>query len=97
MTADQPNTFQQLHDELIAEYQKEFPQEKPTIAVFAPGRVNLIGEHVDYNDGFVFPMAIPLGTLIVGQALEASEKCYLRTLSSESAVEPRRKNRRFVF
>lgn len=39
----------------------------PSCCVFAPGRVNLIGEHTDYNGGFVFPFALPYRTLIVGK------------------------------
>jgi len=36
----------------------------PTLIVRAPGRVNLIGEHTDYNDGFVLPAAIDRATFI---------------------------------
>ena len=36
------------------------------LTVYAPGRVNIIGEHTDYNDGFVMPCAINYGTAISG-------------------------------
>jgi galactokinase len=39
----------------------------PRLIVRAPGRVNLIGEHTDYNDGFVFPVAIDRATYIAAR------------------------------
>jgi galactokinase len=41
---------------------------EPDGVVFAPGRVNLIGEHVDYNDGLVLPMPISAGTAVAWSA-----------------------------
>ncbi len=38
-----------------------------TVAAFAPGRVNLIGDHTDHTGGLVLPMAIDLGTTVAGQ------------------------------
>jgi galactokinase len=46
-----------LQDRVIAEFKRHYGT-PPTFVVRAPGRVNLIGEHTDYNDGFVLPMAI---------------------------------------
>ncbi len=45
---------------LISNYTQIF-NEKPKYTFFAPGRINLIGEHTDYNGGHVFPAAISLG------------------------------------
>src|SRR5947199_9543421 len=39
----------------------------PRLIVCAPGRVNLIGEHTDYNDGYVFPVAIDRATYIAAR------------------------------
>lgn len=46
-----------LQQRVIDAFQRKFGA-PPAIVVRAPGRVNLIGEHTDYNDGFVLPMAI---------------------------------------
>ena len=48
--------------------------------------MNLIGEHTDYNDGFVFPMAIPLYTIIVGAFNNETEgKCRIKSLEPSLA------------
>ncbi len=46
-----------LQAKVTQEFERRFGA-PPTFVVRAPGRVNLIGEHTDYNDGFVLPMAI---------------------------------------
>ncbi len=46
-----------LHKKVKQSYTARF-QQPPQLVVRAPGRVNLIGEHTDYNDGFVLPVAV---------------------------------------
>ncbi|RMF79515.1 MAG: galactokinase [Chloroflexi bacterium] len=48
---------------VIQQFSQQFDTHPPII-VRSPGRVNLIGEHTDYNDGFVLPMAINRATWI---------------------------------
>jgi len=83
MSLEKLKTIEELQTNLLDVYRKEFPNDEPNICAFAPGRVNLIGEHSDYNNGLVFPMATPIGTMILGKALDEKEnnKCYFRTLA----------------
>jgi galactokinase len=63
--------------------------EKPQAIAFAPGRVNLIGEHTDYNEGFVLPIAIELGVYCAGSlATGALVQAASAQFSDEPAAFP---------
>jgi galactokinase len=55
-----------LKDKVEAGFRDAFGA-APELVAAAPGRVNLIGEHTDYNDGFVMPMGIGVGTLVAAK------------------------------
>jgi galactokinase len=57
------------------------PDEGATVAAFAPGRVNLIGDHTDHAGGLALPMAIDLGTTVTG----ARGGTVVRLVSEEDA------------
>src|SRR5271166_3575438 len=57
-TASLTNRSSKLREQFIELYKSE------PLVVQAPGRVNLIGEHTDYNEGFVFPAAIEFRTQV---------------------------------
>ena len=49
-------------ERVLQAFEQQFGDTEGVRLFFAPGRVNLIGEHTDYNGGHVFPCAISLGT-----------------------------------
>ena len=68
-----------LQQRLLAAFVNTFDT-TPTLWVQAPGRVNLIGEHTDYNDGYVLPCAIDAGTLL---ALRPRDDKLVRVLATD--------------
>jgi galactokinase len=63
----------ELTAHITAEFQKHYGRE-PRWIVAAPGRVNVIGEHTDYNDGFVLPMAIERYAIMAADTAVMPEK-----------------------
>ena len=60
----------------------------PRVQARAPGRVNLIGEHTDYNGGFVLPMAIPQQTEVaLAPREDGTVRAFSANLGSGAAVE----------
>ena len=62
--------LKELAAHVAAEFQKHYGR-PPRWIVAAPGRVNVIGEHTDYNDGFVLPMAIERYAIMAADAASA--------------------------
>ena len=52
----------QKTEDLVKQFQEIYGGDGDIRSYFAPGRVNLIGEHTDYNGGHVFPCALTIGT-----------------------------------
>jgi len=66
-------------------YLKHFYQQEAALVAAAPGRVNLIGEHIDYCDGFVLPLAIDRH-IVIAAALNDSNEARIRTTGEEEAI-----------
>lgn len=62
--------------------------EMPQILSFAPGRVNLIGEHTDYNGGFVMPVAIDKGIFVAASRSQSPSRVISNELGEGTPFDP---------
>ena len=80
-----------MEQEILTKMQSEFAAkfgEQETRAYFSPGRVNLIGEHTDYNGGHVFPCAISLGTYaLVADRQDNKTRIFSLNLADKGIIE----------
>jgi galactokinase len=73
--------------ELTAKFEEIFGA-KPVKYFFAPGRINLIGEHTDYNGGYVFPASITLGTYgVAAKRTDDKVLLYSTNFDSDGVIE----------
>ena len=80
------SSLKKLASQTAAQFAQVYGRAPKWIAA-APGRVNLIGEHVDYCDGFVFPMAIERYAVIAA-APSAARPARVQLRSAEKTAEP---------
>ena len=80
--------------ELVAEFAQRFGR-PPELAARAPGRVNLLGEHTDYNEGWVLPCAIDRDTVVLAARRDdARVRIHSRERGETLELDPRRLARR---
>lgn len=73
-------------EKLLSRFHKTFSLRKGIRLARAPGRVNLIGEHTDYNQGFVLPVAVDKEILMTAN-LRKDRKVILHSLNFKNKVE----------
>ena len=72
--------------EVINDFHQAFNGQSPSLIARAPGRINLIGEHTDYHDGFVLPAAIDREVLIAAGPRSDQTLQVLATAYNEHAT-----------
>ncbi|QTE24020.1 galactokinase [Polaribacter cellanae] len=77
-----------MSNQLIKEVKEEFQKKFATnpLLIFSPGRINIIGEHTDYNGGFVFPAAVDKGIVAAIQKSD-SVSCTAIAMDLDSTIE----------
>ena len=77
-----------MQKELMQKFYEIFGNEGDIRSYFAPGRVNLIGEHTDYNGGHVFPCALTIGTFGIARKREDNKiRFYSANFSKLGVIE----------
>ena len=65
----------EVYEELVSKFEKMYG-ERPQVVAYAPGRIEVLGNHTDYNEGYVFSAAIDKGTFFAVSA-SADTSCEL--------------------
>lgn len=77
-----------MTEKLIGQFKQIFKTDQSVRTFFAPGRVNLIGEHTDYNGGHVFPCALTFGTYaLVGPRNDQTIRMYSVNFPDVGVIE----------
>ena len=75
-------------ENLIKDFKEIFKYSEEVETFFSPGRVNLIGEHTDYNGGFVFPCALDFGTYaVVKKREDKTFRMYSKNFENLGVIE----------